>query len=199
MYEVELKAHAADPLKIAQRLTHFADFVSHYSKKDSYWTIGGKMLRIREQQNVLDGTKKVLVTQKLKNTYGALEVNNELEFELAGEALPVFAAILENTGFIRTVKKAKDTKVFMPRLTFFEPSDLADVQHFSIELSQVYPLGWFVEIELLYLDGSMHAHTTDFYVKNAQKLFYTVLDLLCIPHTAIEKRSYAALLAEKKI
>ncbi|MGP1455363.1 MAG: adenylate cyclase [Treponema sp.] len=199
MYEVELKAHVADALNIERELAHFADFASHCRKKDSYWTIGGKTLRIREQQNMLDGTKKVLVTQKLRNTYGALEVNNELEFELASEALPVFAAILENTGFIRTIKKAKNTKVFMPRLTVFEPPDLADVQHFSIELSHVDTLGWFVEIELLYLDGSMHAHTTDFYLKNAQKLFYTVLDLLCIPHTAIEQRSYAALLAKKNL
>ena len=197
MYEVELKAHVTDVLKIERNLAYFADFTLHYSKKDSYWAIGDKMLRIREQQNILDGTKKVLVTQKLRNSYGALEVNNELEFELTSEALPTFAAILKNTGFICTIEKAKNTKVFMPRLTFFESSDLADVHHFSIELSQVDTLGWFVEIELLYLDSSMDEHTTDFYVKNAQKLFYTVLDLLHIPHTAIEKRSYSALLAEK--
>jgi len=41
--EIELKAHVSDPAETERRIRAFAAFRSETVKKDSYWTVGGKM------------------------------------------------------------------------------------------------------------------------------------------------------------
>ncbi len=215
MYEIELKAHLASPAETERRLARYADFSSEYLKKDSYWNICGKTLRLREEANSATGDIKIFVTNKMKSYRNEIEVNKELEFELPYHALDVFTEMLGNLGFVCGIKKQKRTKVFLPHPGLFT-NLLHNVQYFSVELSEIPPLGSFLEIELLYPDyvseggmsafgeigvgtradtgNSLKAHAV--YLKNAEKILYAMLDILNIPHDAVEPRPYAELLAD---
>ncbi len=202
MYEIELKAHVQNPQTVEKRLGQCADFASECVKKDTYWRINGKPLRIREEQQLPSGTSAVYITNKIRTYHNAIEVNKELEFELPEKALADFSAMLENIGFTCFLKKEKHTKVFIPHRKHFDASLLTDMHSFSIELSTVPPLGSFLEIELLYPDDSPSADTQSennyrtICINRAEKILHTMLGILNIEDAAIEKRCYAELLAE---
>jgi len=190
MHEIELKAHLDAPEQTERLLSLFADFSFRCIKKDRYWTLGEKSIRIR--QELTDDQEKFLITHKLKNRTGAIEINRELEFELATSAVPAFTAMLESFGFIRTAEKRKDTKVFMPHPALFKADTLCGRESVSVELSVIEPIGAFLEIEVLYADEGA---APDDELRNAQSVFDTLLTVLEIPQSAIEPRPYNELLA----
>lgn len=191
MHEIELKARLLQPGQTEMRLSRFADFAFHCKKSDQYWRFGGKTLRIRHEHKA-DG-EKVLITHKQKHYTGMLETNNELEFELAPSFVPVFTAMLESIGFIRSAEKQKDTKVFIPHTDLFTAELLTDVQTLSAELSVIHPIGTFLEIEVLYADEEDETQR-NVHIRNAQRIFDTLLAVLEIPQSAIETRPYNELL-----
>ena len=192
MHEIELKVRVDRPEKTERLLRKVARFSSHYTKNDQYWTIGKKTIRIRQEQTADKET--VLVTQKIKKYAGLMETNQELEFELSIAALPVFIAMLKNTGFSCTAKKQKDTKSFIPHMELFTTDILVDVKSLCIELSAIAPIGVFLECEALYPDEK-DAVTEQLHIHNAQTIFNTLLSALDIPLSAIEMRPYNELLA----
>lgn len=192
MHEIEIKTRLDHPEATEQRLLRFADFSSFCVKNDQYWTIGDKTIRIR--QETVNKHTAIFITQKIKQFSGALESNQELEFELPAAALPVFTAILENTGFVLTAQKLKKTKRFLPHKQLFEQELTKDIQVFSAEISEIEPLGTFLEIEVLYAEHRQEAAKTASRLRNAHTIIDKVLSLLDIPHSAIEVRPYNELL-----
>ena len=193
MHEIELKAHLEHPEKIEALLSLIADYSFRCVKVDRYWTLGEKAIRIRHEYRADKET--VLVTHKQKAYIGTIETNRELEFELTAASVPVFTEILESLGMICTAEKQKETKVFVPRPDMFPAGILEDTRSVSAELSLVHPIGYFLEIEVLYTDEGSDTAASERHIRNAQIIFDTLLVALEVPQSAIEIRPYTDLIS----
>lgn len=193
MHEIELKAHLEHPEKTEALLSRIADFSLRCVKTDRYWTLGEKTVRIR--QELIGGKETVFVTHKQKHYTGTIETNRELEFELAAASVPVFTEMLESLGMACTAKKQKETKVFVPYSSLFSVDILKDTRSVSAELSLIHPIGYFLEIEVLYPDEGSDTAAYERHIRNAQLIFDTLLAALEVPQSAIEIRPYNELLA----
>ena len=193
MHEIELKAHLEHPEKIEALLSLIADYSFRCVKVDRYWTLGEKAIRIRHEYRADKET--VLVTHKQKAYIGTIETNRELEFELTAASVPVFTEMLESLGMICTAEKQKETKVFVPRPDMFPAGILEDTRSVSAELSLVHPIGYFLEIEVLYPDEGSDTAASERHIRNAQINFDTLLVALEVPQSAIEIRPYTDLIS----
>lgn len=193
MHEIELKAHLEHPQKTEALLSRIADFSLRCVKTDRYWTLGEKTVRIR--QELIGDKETVFVTHKQKTYTGTIETNRELEFELAAASVPVFTEMLESLGMTCTAKKQKETKVFVPHSSLFSVDVLEGTFSVSAELSFIHPIGYFLEIEVLYPDEGSDTAAYERHIRNAQVIFDTLLTALEIPQSAIEVRPYNELLA----
>jgi len=193
MHEIELKAHLEHPEKIEALLSLIADYSFRCVKVDRYWTLGEKAIRIRHEYRADKET--VLVTHKQKAYIGTIETNRELEFELTAASVPVFTEMLESLGMICTAEKQKETKVFVPRPDMFPAGILEDTRSVSAELSLVHPIGYFLEIEVLYTDEGSDTAASERHIRNAQIIFDTLLVALEVPQSAIEIRPYTDLIS----
>ena len=195
MHEIELKAHLEHPEKTEVLLSRIADFSFRCIKTDRYWALGEKTIRVRHE--LIADKETIWVTHKQKQYAGTIETNRELEFELASASVPVFTEMLESLGMRRTTEKQKDTKVFIPHSSLFSADILEDARSVSAELSAIHPLGYFLEIEVLYSDENSDTAASERHIRNARVIFDTLLTALEIPQSAIEVRPYSELLAKK--
>lgn len=193
MHEIELKAHLEQPEKTELLLSRIADFSFCCVKSDQYWTLGEKAVRIRRE--LIADKETVFVTHKQNHYTGTIETNRELEFELAAASVSVFTEMLESLGMLCTAKKRKETKVFIPHSNLFLADILEDTCAISAELSIIDPIGYFLEIEVLYPDEGADSAASEQHIRNAQIIFDTLLAALEIPQSAIEVRPYNELLA----
>ena len=193
MHEIELKAHLEHPEKTEVRLARIADFSFRCVKSDRYWTLGEKTVRVRRE--LVAGKETVWVTHKQKQYAGTIETNRELEFELPVSSVPVFIEMLESLGMICTAEKQKETKVFVPRPDMFPEGIFEDTRSVSAELSLVHPIGYFLEIEVLYTDEGSDTAASERHIRNAQIIFDTLLVALGVPQSAIEIRPYTDLIS----
>ena len=193
MHEIELKAHLEHPEKTETLLSRIADFSLRCVKTDRYWTLGEKTIRVRRE--LVADKETVLVTHKQKHYTGTIETNRELEFELAAASVPVFTEMLESLGMACTAKKQKETKVFVPHSSLFSVDILKDTRSVSAELSLIHPIGYFLEIEVLYSDEGSDTAAYERHIRNAQLIFDTLFAALEVPQSAIEIRPYNELLA----
>ncbi|AIW90086.1 MULTISPECIES: adenylate cyclase [unclassified Treponema] len=193
MHEIELKAHLEHPEKTEALLSRIADFSLRCTKTDRYWTLGEKTVRVRRE--LIRDKETVFVTHKQKHYTDTIETNRELEFELAAVSVPVFTEMLESLGMTCTTKKQKETKVFVPHSNLFSADILEDTRSVSAELSFIHPIGYFLEIEVLYPDEGSDTAAYERHIRNAQIIFDTLLDALAVPQSAIEIRPYDKLLA----
>ena len=193
MHEIELKAHLEHPEKIEALLSLIADYSFRCVKVDRYWTLGEKAIRIRHEYRADKET--VLVTHKQKAYIGTIETNRELEFELTAASVPVFTEMLESLGMVCTAEKQKETKVFVPRPDMFPEGIFEDTRSVSAELSLVHPIGYFLEIEVLYTDEGSDTAASERHIRNAQIIFDTLLVALGVPQSAIEIRPYTDLIS----
>ncbi|MGP1577022.1 MAG: adenylate cyclase [Treponema sp.] len=193
MREIELKAWVEKPEYTFDRILQYADCVYRCKKSDSYWQINGKTIRIREEENPDKQECPISVTQKIKKIDDKVEINKELEFELPAAALPVFIEILKNTGFEKTAVKEKTTTVFRPHAGLFSQELLQDIRSVTIELSLVKPIGWFLELEVLYDEGSV-SMPEESLQNHARALLCRLLDYSGIEQSAIEPLPYSELL-----
>ena len=192
MHEIELKAHLAHPEKTEALLSRIADFSFHCVKTDRYWTLGEKTIRVRRE--LVADKETVLVTHKQKHYTGAIETNRELEFELRAASVPVFTEMLESLGMICSAEKQKDTKVFVPHSSLFPADILEDACSVSAELSAIHPIGHFLELEVIYPDEGSDTAASARHIRNAQRIFDTVLAAVEVSPSAIEVRPYNELL-----
>ena len=195
MHEIELKAHLEHPEKTEVLLSRIADFSFRCIKTDRYWALGEKTIRVRHE--LIADKETIWVTHKQKQYAGTIETNRELEFELPASSVPVFTEMLESLGMRRTTEKQKDTKVFIPHSSLFSADILEDARSVSAELSVIHPLGYFLEIEVLYSDENSDTAASERHIRNARIIFDTLLAALEIPQSAIEVRPYNELLTKK--
>ena len=152
---------------------------------------------MRVRQELIADKETVWVTHKQKHYVDTIETNRELEFELPAASVSIFTEMLESLGMIRTVEKQKDTKVFIPHSSLFPADILEDACSLSAELSTIQPIGYFLEIEVLYPDENSDTAASERHIRNARIIFDTLLAVLEISQSAIEVRPYSELLAKK--
>jgi len=192
MVEIELKARLDDYAPVKERLSRVGDYCRSYKKSDSYWLparAGGMSVppsgvRVRRESGIdADGAAResVLVTYKIKEISGGVEVNHECEFTVSDAGL--FEELLGRLGLHRAVCKEKEGWAWtIPPRTAGQPPILA-------ELSLVTGLGWFLEIEIMAADDGEQT------VKESRARLFALLEKLEIPVEWIESRPYTVMLA----
>ncbi len=166
-WEIELKASLASPKEVEALLTQRGFSPTHLEKEDVYFQ-GPTPLRLRREGS------RWTVTSKAKTVIDGLEVNRELEFEISDPEN--FFRWVQLLGFSFWYKKSKRGRAY-------RWNDLL------IEVVNVEPLGWFVEIEKILPDeADLSAQ------QNARQEILTVLNQLQVPLENLEPKTYAELL-----
>jgi adenylate cyclase class 2 len=178
-YEVELKAHVADHEACKKRLSVLGDGLVPEVKEDVYYSLPGgpALFRIRlEQYGSSQGT--LLFTSKEKTIHGGVEVNVEHEFTASGKERDGAMAFARSLGYVEFVRKLKQgVHCHVPFSSF--PA-------LHVELVEVPPLGWFVEMEFVLDDQEL--------VEQAKRNLQKALRMLDIDQSAIESRYYMDML-----
>ncbi len=189
-FEVELKAHVAEPLLLKDRLETLQGISSALCelKEDTYFSCKGEdaLFRMRIEQSgpsfaAMQGT--LVFTYKEKTMRGGVEVNEEVEFTSSpdqGEAARLFFLKLGYEVYITKIKKGY--LYTLPVLPTLPP--------LTIELVEVVGLGWFLELEFVVEDADL--------VDQAQGALLDFLSLLKIEESAIEGAYYMHMLKPQK-
>jgi adenylate cyclase class 2 len=181
--EIEVKAWADDPERIKSTLSLIAEYRGKFLKQDEYWfTVpeaggippSGVRVRLEEAEDA-EGTvrKAVIVTYKVKEVRNGIEINHEREFHVSDKA--AFEELLCRLGLTRGYTKEKAGFAW-------------NYQGIMAELTQVPPLGWFAELEILADDD---AETT---VQSARQRLMDLLRRAGIGEDRLETRYFSELL-----
>ena len=186
MYEIELKAHVRDCGAVRRNLAQFATYVERVRKDDRYYRrpdaeeTDTPSVRIRtERAASAEGKETVrhVLTYKRKQRRGRIEVNEELESLLENPA--ALDTFLQDSGHAVYLRKRKESE-------FYTVSGGTGRTH--IELCDVPPLGWFIEIEILCEENSGAT------IARAQAELRALLSRCGIADSEIEPRYYSELL-----
>ncbi len=131
-YEIEMKARLRDPERVISVLDGFAEFLGAYDKDDSYYLLPGAEAGKGRNFRVRREGGKAVVTWKNRSFEGGMEVNLEREFAVGDPE--AFTELCLSMGARPYIKKRKIGRAYRH-------------EGFLIELSEVPPLGFFVEIE----------------------------------------------------
>lgn len=181
MIEIELKARVGDPTIVEARLNSFLSFVGTVEKHDEYWSIPvlssmvlttGFRFRIRHE------AEKTLITFKEKTYTNTIEVNREVEFGVQNEA--AFRKFIEKMSARYIYSKQKKGKKWKG-----EGNLLA-------ELVAVEGLGNFLEVEMLFEDGSKVKS------ESVKKNLIEIIERCGLSASDIEPRPYSQLLGMPK-
>jgi adenylate cyclase class 2 len=205
-FEIELKAWVDEPLTLKKRLFTQGEYESAYEKDDTYWVFPERAVvqvpaqspatgsfpasgvRVRRERHTgpKGGTEeRVLVTYKVKEILDGIEINDEREFEVSDGK--VFEDLLECLGLCPgSIKKKKGWAWNCSPRDSFNPQ-AADVR---AELSQVEGLGWFIELEII--AGDKDEAT----IAQGRTRLLSLLDVLEIPRSRIEGRTYTGMLRD---
>jgi adenylate cyclase class 2 len=185
--EIELKAHIEDPEAVKARLSSLGTYLGAYEKDDTYWFPGGPSglppsgLRVRLEKDRAESgeiSEKVLVTWKLREINGGIEINSEQEFTVSGAEN--FVNLLALVGLEPGTRKHKQGWAW---------NCLQNETAVRAELSDVYGLGWFLELEII--AGENSGETA---VHSGKKLL-ALLERLGIPEDKIESRPSTRMLS----
>ncbi|MBQ0038976.1 MAG: class IV adenylate cyclase [Treponema sp.] len=181
MNEIELKARVEDVNAVEEKLGTFASFKRSVVRDDTYYVnSSGKGRKIRFRLETCDGKETWLVTYKKKENMKSAdgistEVNQEMETAIE-DPQPVMT-FLEDSGYVVSLKKHKEVRDWV-----FEDA--------TLELCNVPPLGWFLEIEILAQDNSPDT------ISKAQKKLRELLIRSGLTEKDIEEKYYSQLLKE---
>lgn len=176
--EVELKAHISDPASLLEQLRERKHLCEHpIDRFDTYLYSekADRTIRLRREGVTL------LVTTKERSTEAGIEVNKEYEFSADATAEEELIQFFSRLGYTVELTKQKVGFGFTQDATDLLPALL-------IEVCEVAPLGWFVELEYVVGDERILAH--------AKRGLLEALDSLKIARSAIESRPYATLLCQ---
>jgi adenylate cyclase, class 2 len=172
--EIEIKAAVTAPRELHSRLDRLGTFVRSYRKEDRYYGLSREApetkFRLRR-----DGDQWIC-TRKSKNVRDAVEESVELEFLVSDGAL--FDQFARDLGYALLFEKQKTGERW-------------EVEGTTVEVSQVNDLGIFVEVELV-----LDQHASPAERESARTQVRAVLDLLGIPASAIEERTYTRMIYE---
>jgi adenylate cyclase class 2 len=176
--EIELKAWIEDPQKTKAIISDLAVFKHDFEKEDAYWypskqdsALPHFGVRVRKETN--GDETHTLVTFKVKEKRGAVEVNDEKEFE-ASDSEPL-ETLLNLLGFRVGARKHKKGWAWTS----------GDI---TAELCEVHGLGWFVELEILALSADEQT------VKDARDRLLAFLKKIHVGEDKIESRYYTEML-----
>lgn len=174
VFEVELKAHLSDPVATEARAAELGTFAGEITKEDVYFRRCGDPSRLPADRFRLrrEGGQAV-VNFKQERQAGGVEVNQEVEFEVADAH--AFYQFTNRFGFEPFVVKRKRSRVYQ-------------VGRAHVELNQVEHLGDFVEIEILC------AHESEAPVARIE--LARLLTKLGLAADALELRPYIDMLQE---
>jgi adenylate cyclase, class 2 len=195
-YEIEIKAHVRDVAKTTKLLDGFASFDRSYDKSDAYYLLPGakpgegRNFRIRREEG------NATVTWKNRSYRGSMEVNVEREFEVSDPE--AFLELCLSMGASPYIVKRKTGRAY-------------EHEGFTIELSEVEPLGYFVEIEKIVDVDEAKADARGLpsgpgeglprepdpaLIREIQKKEEAILERLSIPPSDIEAKPYSLMLRE---
>jgi adenylate cyclase class 2 len=204
--EIELKAWVDDPEALKKGLDAWGEYEKAYEKNDAYWLPAGKPalrpgfepssgefppggklppsgIRVRREQSAgRDGksSERVLVTYKIREMTGEVEVNEENEFEVKGGS--VFEDLLARLDLEPRIRKEKKGWAW---------NCGGSPYPILAELSLVEGLGWFIELEIISPKAGEGT------VKRERERLLALLDKLGIPRNRIETRPYTVMLKER--
>lgn len=180
MYEIEIKAHVSDKDSVKNAISKFAKYKCAVQKHDTYYKLtvheNDVTARIRCEN------EKITLTYKQKEMRGtdsgtSTEVNSEYECQISCAA--PLEKLFADCGFAISHTKEKHTESW----TYATRAGDA-----LIELCNVPPLGYFLEVEILANDDDKAT------VEAAQKELYAILEKCGIDKSAIEMRYYSEML-----
>ncbi|MFP4153622.1 MAG: class IV adenylate cyclase [Alkalispirochaeta sp.] len=174
--EVEIKAHVDAPEGVIARLEEIGSFRRRYIKEDRYFgrSRDPKRSRFRLRR---DGERWVC-TYKQKTLVDRVEQNREVEFDVSdGDA---FTSLAEELGFFVAVEKRKEGSEWT-------------VDGIIVEVSNVFSLGHFVELELILQDESDPEE-----LAAARRRLFALLERIGIPASRIETRPYTQMIYENR-
>ncbi len=183
MFEIELKAHVDDAQKVTQKLDSFAHFLKSVQKVDVYWkSQNGVQARIRTQTDLISKKREIFLTYKKKeNRIGEngqkIEVNDEKECSISDD--DALVSFFEDIGMKIALKKTKSVRSYA-----FENAHL--------ELCEVPPLGFFLEIEII---SEQNDEKT---ISICRKKINEIFEKCEIGADKIEEKYYSQLLREAK-
>ena len=204
--EIELKAHIEDPVECRKTLNAFAGSEAAFSKDDTYWFArspnnesialppGG--LRIRKETVLETGAfPKTRITWKNKEKREGIEINNEHELELKGDAN--IAELFVMLGLERRILKHKQGWFWHYNGITVELCEISGLIKNSpgkpdrdSESQNSKNLGWFLELEILASDDCAET------IACAREKLLALLEKAGIGKESIENKYYSELLQE---
>ncbi len=178
-FEVEVKAHVDDPRALQVIIESIGGITppTPIDKEDWYFARPGEraLFRLRRE------AAQMVFTRKHKGIADGIETNEEFEFTAPSDQGDAAAAFFLSLGYEVVAKKNKRGLSY----SLFFNDTLGDV---NLELCEVSPLGWFIEVEFVLSERSL--------VKEARRALIEVLALLTIPDSQVEARPYLDLLSQ---
>ncbi|NBK22736.1 MAG: CYTH domain-containing protein [Spirochaetia bacterium] len=187
--EVELKAHVSDHVSLKQRietLSGISSAVCEY-KQDTYFCLAGEdalfRMRLEKSGPSFDAMQGLLFfTHKDKTLRKGIEVNEEVEFCCPSSQWPSALQFFLNLGYEVFITKTKRGYHY----TYPIGQDLPPM---TVELVEVFGLGWFLEMEFVLDDTAK--------VEQARDCLLNALDQVGIDHAMIEEEYYMHMLKKK--
>lgn len=175
MWEIELKIKISDPEQTAMQLDELGQRGGTYDKQDTYYQLKGDSsgqtaFRLRGE----DG--RYVVTHKVKAIQNGVEQSRETEFSISDPE--AFGAFAEALGYTVAITKRKIGSWWQ-------------LEGLKAELSEVPPLGTWLELETLLEDSASERDIA----AAKTKLETTVIKLGRSPAEA-EERPYTQMLRE---
>ncbi len=184
--EVELKAHVHDVSLLKRSLEALKGIGTPLCeiKEDVYYCIAHEdaLFRLRRESSgpsftALSG--QIVFTRKVKILQDGIEVNQELEFTAGDDQFESAHAFCLSLGYEVYIRKTKRGYSYSYQISEGFPP-------LHLELVEVPPLGWFLELEFVLEDETK--------VPVARTFLLQMLQNLGIDRTEIESRYYMHLL-----
>ena len=193
MNEIEIKAHVYKKDELIKKLNSFAEFKQEVFRDDTYYESPlNPKVKIRIRKEKCGKKIRSILTYKRKEIKSAsenssTELNEELETEiLSSEPLEQFFCDAGLKAALKKHKEVMDWELELP--VSIENTNLKA----TLELCNVPPLGYFLEIEIL----SPAKKEED--VKKVQQILFELLEKCGIEKSCIEEKYYSELLLQIK-
>ncbi len=187
--EVELKAHVENPQALRQKIVSVLNVLDEKEiiKQDIYYALtsrDGPAFRIRVEGQKSSGHEwlgSIIFTRKEHQRDAGIETNSEYEFSVSIEQKQNVEAFCRSLGLKEFLRKEKKGWSW-----YIQDSPL------HVELIEVVPLGWFLEVEAV-CDTPKSSRE----ILEIKKALVNLLKTLEIPLENIEHRYYMEMLREK--
>jgi predicted adenylyl cyclase CyaB len=193
-FEIEMKARVQDPGAARSRLEAFASFVRSFDKSDRYFLLPGAEPGQGRNFRVRTDGEGAFVTWKSRSKSGSMEVNLERE------------CLVDDPDALIDLFLAMGAKPYFEKRKIGREYSYGGL---TVELSEVPPLGHFIEIEYLGDAGAetqggkeasagpgegLPASPDPALVESVRERELAVLARVGIPESSIEERPYSAML-----